>query len=550
LQAEYEEALAREPNPQVVRNAAKLLEETNQSSHWTNYFQAMTILRQARPKAGLPLLMMYMVKHATTANGAPAAYCSTFTILSGEDCGIHSDRGLESWPARDAQDHVAALLTDWWLPKLAAITTDQRAMTPDQLRRIVDALLPQGGYYYQFERLHPDRRPGPVDVGGLAEVLADGLGKKQISVSERRNWNPEDLSAALLPYMLERLGYIRPAAAPAGAVPDRPVASVPMDLVYQVLPMLIELRQNGQAADLDHVAADRGQPGMVRVMCILAVYGAGEKLDAPLLSTIADEEKQMEIRQLAILALGYGADQEGVVAKLTALLGDANQNLRLAATWALTNARSSAAVPGLKQIINAPDSDNRVYHALCALAGIRTKESAAALADFLAAAADSPVKRGNPRIALSAFESVTQCGLVSRFLDPSDEAKLEETRQAVLAWWKDHKDTFNGPILDPAQQERLRRLSPQTLSKLQNNIAARPSTPPTPAPAAAKPPTLGQLTTADIKALTAAGVKPEVITQEIDRSQSKFSPQDIALARSACPPVDPAVIKAMMRNPR
>jgi hypothetical protein len=54
-----------------------------------------------------------------------------------------------------------------------------------------------------------------------------------------------------------------------------------------------------------------------------------------------------------------------------------------------------------------------------------------------------------------------------------------------------------------------------------------------------------QFTVDDIKALTAAGVKPDAITKEIDISQSKFSPQDIAAAQQANPPVDPEVIEYM-----
>jgi hypothetical protein len=47
----------------------------------------------------------------------------------------------------------------------------------------------------------------------------------------------------------------------------------------------------------------------------------------------------------------------------------------------------------------------------------------------------------------------------------------------------------------------------------------------------------------DIKALAAAGVKPEAISKEIEISQSKFSPQDIAAAQQAN--IDTAVIECM-----
>jgi len=55
-------------------------------------------------------------------------------------------------------------------------------------------------------------------------------------------------------------------------------------------------------------------------------------------------------------------------------------------------------------------------------------------------------------------------------------------------------------------------------------------------------------TVKDIEALTTAGVKPDAIKQEIDMSQSKFTPQDIAAAQQANPPIDPQVIACMQSH--
>ena len=57
------------------------------------------------------------------------------------------------------------------------------------------------------------------------------------------------------------------------------------------------------------------------------------------------------------------------------------------------------------------------------------------------------------------------------------------------------------------------------------------------------------MTVDDIKALTAAGVKKEAITQELKISRSRFSAQDIAAVQQANPPVDPDVIAYMKNNP-
>ena len=113
-----------------------------------------------------------------------------------------------------------------------------------------------------------------------------------------------------------------------------------------------------------------------------------------------------------------------------------------------------------------------------------------------------------------------------------------------------------GHMIDQEQRQRLQQQSPQTWNKLQNNDAIYSNSPPPsrppaataptpPAPPAATAPQMQQFTVDDIKALTAAGVKPDAITKEIDISQSKFSPQDIAAAQQANPPVDPEVIEYM-----
>ncbi len=134
-----------------------------------------------------------------------------------------------------------------------------------------------------------------------------------------------------------------------------------------------------------------------------------------------------------------------------------------------------------------------------------------------------------------------------------------------------------GHMIDQQQQQRLQQQYPQTWYKVQNNDAAYasqppppppppgpaptptiPSTPPAPtAPAPSTPSTPPATTTSqmqpftvdDIKALTAAGVKPDAINKEIEISQSKFSSQDIAAAQQANPPIDPAVIEYMKSHP-
>ena len=52
----------------------------------------------------------------------------------------------------------------------------------------------------------------------------------------------------------------------------------------------------------------------------------------------------------------------------------------------------------------------------------------------------------------------------------------------------------------------------------------------------------------DIKAMTAAGIKPQAIIDAIKESKTAYSPADIDAVQQANPPVDPTVI-SYMKNP-
>lgn len=113
-----------------------------------------------------------------------------------------------------------------------------------------------------------------------------------------------------------------------------------------------------------------------------------------------------------------------------------------------------------------------------------------------------------------------------------------------------------GSSIDQRQREYLRAYYPQTYQTIQNNDAVaqqqqaasqapQPDPSGTPASSSTEQSGMVPLTLNDIKALTAAGVKPDVINKEIDTSQSKFTSQDIADAQQANPPIDASVIADM-----
>jgi TPR repeat protein len=76
----------------------------------------------------------------------------------------------------------------------------------------------------------------------------------------------------------------------------------------------------------------------------------------------------------------------------------------------------------------------------------------------------------------------------------------------------------------------------------------KPATPPAQATEPAEPSSGNPITVDEIKELSSAGVKPDILIGQIKSTNSKFSLQDIAAAQQSR--VDPAVIECMKENSR
>src|ERR1700730_9984897 len=141
LDKDFEAILKTEKDPHLLRRAARLLEETNQSDRWTQYGDALSIIRQTRSKPAIPLLLKYMIKHVDIGNGhiLVPAYANALTILTGKEIvspyRYVADRGT---PVRAG---VEKLVKTWWEPNKQKLSTDMSKMSREQLQVIVDRLL-------------------------------------------------------------------------------------------------------------------------------------------------------------------------------------------------------------------------------------------------------------------------------------------------------------------------------------------------------------------------------------------------------------------------
>jgi len=422
LDKDYKKLLAEESNPQPLREAARLLEGTNQSSRWTDYSKAVRIIRKSRSKAAIPLLLKYAVRHAglSSAHVVIPTYGDTLVILTGADITLPAPTGRDR--AKSGRDNAEKLVRTWWGPKKGTITTDLEKMNADEVRRVTTrvakSVLRSSSYDVARDGENPEK---------VYYLLSRML---RYSSSDRPYWCREDLHAVMVPHMLAIAGYSTEMVPKAKASGHQ----VP----YRVVPLLAALRKDGQAPHLDKTAQDLKQPEAVRLTCILAVHAAGEEIQTNELLLLLEKAKRLAIRVPAILALEYSRDGREVTPELLAQLEDRNAAICTAAAYALSGPAPVVAVPKLKKIIDKVYPPAAMYPAIRVLGKIKAEESGQALADFMDAGLKDAEKARYLSRAMYAFRSSTGCTIRIPAGIPREGVVTERVQQA-LAWWADRK---------------------------------------------------------------------------------------------------------------
>ncbi len=366
LDADFESLVAADANRQQVREAARLLEETNQSGHQWQYRDALRILRRTRPKAAVPLLIKYMIRHS--GRGSPqfaiAEYFDTLSLLTGKDVAA-PDRHVRDRQAA-VREGVQELADKWWTPHQAEITTDLDKMTPEQLEVVLDHLL---------KKADRDRYVEPRS--GRAEVTAYRFYQLMTyrimhrSSVEPAAWYPEELRPGMVRPILARAGFLKEPTAEthetAGGFLTRRSAcwricgrtAAPRSC-RRLPTTLVRIRPRGLHVRWRFLAS-------------------GEELKTRVLLSILEKEKDLESRLVAILALQYASEHATTGAKLVELLDDPNIEIQTAAICALRGPRPGAALPKLKKVVDKFDARQGYFFVLETLGAYRTREANAIL---------------------------------------------------------------------------------------------------------------------------------------------------------------------------
>jgi hypothetical protein len=416
LDDDFEALLKAEKDPQPIRKASLLLEQTNESDRWMQYMEALTILQQGRSKAAIPLLLKYMVLHSglSIGPGAIAAYADTLCILTGKD--VPNPYRYVADRKAPVRERVEDLVKTWWTPSKEKLSTDMGKMSREQLQVVVHRLSAQ------VERADR-RRQGGESASQFAYAIGAAMSRER--EDRRIDW-PQNLHPAMVPLLLEQSGYVEN---PPEKAQERDTARISLTIVS----MLAELHRNHEAPGLEKVAGDKRQNSAVRLTCLLALAAAGEDLKTGEVLDALSKETKVPRRIVAILALEYSGEQKLAVPVLFKYLDDANRDVREAAVLALRTSKPKEALPKLKKILEEVRPRDPVSSALQLVASIRSKASQKILADFLQATLKEDKKATYLYQALHAFEQATDQRWTNAGANP--ESHYRDAARQALEWW-------------------------------------------------------------------------------------------------------------------
>jgi hypothetical protein len=422
LDDDFQELLKAEADPEPLREAARLLAQTDQGAHWTSFFQATALLRQHRSKAAIPLLMKYMVEHASLGPShiSLPQYAETINILAGEKVATIPENGPDRQKAMEAA--VLKLYGEWWRLNKKTFTTDLGKMPDERLRFVVSELLRHSG-----KELADSQRTSAPDRLVSAEALYQSVAASLRGRDGRRQWCKEELHGRMTPVLLNQAGYTKKPT-------DDPTAG-PTRVAYASIPLLAVLYQQGKAPLLDEIAADPKQNNATRLTCILALQFAGEDMNVKAVSSILEADSRLECRVLALLALGLSGKTATAVPKLVAALDDKNREIRLSAVHSLQTFAPKAALPKLSKVVRDGEPAELVQPGIQLLGAIGGDEVATVLAEHM----EKLLKNGGKQNydvyhVLRAFSTATNTDWIEA--GAHQPAYYAEQAQKAIEWWK------------------------------------------------------------------------------------------------------------------
>lgn len=413
LDADFEELLEKEKNPQRIRQAARILESAPE-----RYAEAVETLRRTRARAGVPLLLKYLVQHADISDNGyeVSAYGDALAILAGVEL---ADLSLKPRDERKkaARATVEKLVKHWW--RKDRILTDPAEMDKDHLWTAVSRLVGTAGR-------EPDdkEREGAWSTWNLVNAAV---------AAERSAWWREELHPAMIPVLLGPTDFAEEAAPPKNRRDSGRIA-------FGAIPFLAALRKSGEADSLSRIAQDAKENSATRITCLLALAGAGEPIKTDLVVSLLEGEKKLDRRLTLLNLLGHSTEPQSAGAPLIKVMDDPNLQVRVAALYVLARHKPKdldpKVLPRCRVFLRENPRGHASAEAMQLVASFRTREAQAILAEWLETNLEhsSDYNFGS---ALEAFAAATGRKVPSN--SPGlgyNGAAAKKTAQEALAWWK------------------------------------------------------------------------------------------------------------------
>ena len=403
MDAEYQRLAAAETPPVLAKLGEAKAHLDPAAGAWAHR-EGIATLRKIRSRAGVPLLLRTLLLRAQEPPVRREAGFA-LTLLTGKSVPDlwSSDLNATTKLARDLRDA-------WWPDGKDAFVTDLEKMPEDALAGVVRQLIALESPTYR---------------------LSDTADPKENAYVDQLVFQSRDTPTMAMTFDEELSECMVPRLTGDATIKDRR---------YPAARLLGRIRAKGGAPVLDAIVKDKSRGTAVRLACVLALARAGEGLRTPLLLEMLEAEKDLEMRLGIIVALADAPEKDlpAALPIVSALLGDPDRCIRLAALHAIAAYKPRSETERLEKLLKGTDDLLEARWTMKVLIALRTPEARDVLGRYLKSTLEpSPFHDAVRNNAVDSLAIATG----NRWLEagPHDPAYYFAQAKKAVEWWEANK---------------------------------------------------------------------------------------------------------------
>ncbi|MDB4614457.1 hypothetical protein OAH18_02080 [bacterium] len=381
LERDFVRLLAKARDPLAMLKAEELLAATNDNTHWTNYSKATSVIRKSPDNAAIPLLLRYMVLHTKRSSRhiMIPEYARTITLVSGHK--VDDSRPNDE---KSVRKRVQKTVDEWWTAKSKRTESSPVGMTKAKLEVISRTLLEEVRRSSDYSGSGGGEDTAYRAYHNVLYRIPEGSSSEHTRINQTH--------PGMARYILQSSGYND----------DGEPTSDPSDLfTYEAIPILAVFAKNGGREEVSAIANDARQNSSVRMICILALFRAGEPYRGDVMLRLLSDETNMQRRLIILCSLRWaGAKATDVLLKH---MQDVNIEIATAAATAVTESRPKAALPIFRELLLKREHRQSPIMLLSALAEFESPEAVEILGQMMTEALEDKSKEKHLSRILSAY---------------------------------------------------------------------------------------------------------------------------------------------------